>query len=572
MQIFKRIDKFTFLLSKYAWEEEDRFTSKCIGLEEVDEFSFKGDVRKIWPEALKNYLELIFRELYMPERKSYHEAVKLQLNEMYAYINARFKQNVIPRIDYSRPLMKHQLDAIKLTIQHKHTLLSLSMGLGKSIVTATVSKILDCKRTIIIAPAGVIWNWFDDMCNQWGYDPINWTMLNAVKSRCQFAFLEKFVVLNYENVNKYFDYLTLRPVDHIIIDECHMLKSPVAQRTLAVKKLIDHFPDARVTMLTGTPVTNRINDMFSYYKLFGHLLGKNKSYFDRRYLQKSNGYKGKVVGANNIPELRVRHGNFVIRKTAEECLDLPPLIINKYYMDETEMSKEYVETLKKMYQNRMALEEAQENKSIKQLEGEISSNVHSLNRILATSKVTKVIELIDKLWEEGRKVIVFSGYSAPLELLEAHYAEKCVKIDGSVDTYKRSQLIEKYKTKKNCHVFLGNVKAAGVGINLVNSNHVIFMNFPFTPDDIEQPYKRAHRIGQNSTVNVYFTIVKNSIDEHIYNIIIDKSRDINSLIDKGKKGVLNYESEVMNLVFNKLLDNYAKEHGLPSLKQQLTEV
>src|SRR5690606_2444220 len=153
-------------------------------------------------------------------------------------------------------------------------------------------------------------------------------------------------------------------------------------------------------------------------------LGKNKSYFDRRYLQKSNGYKGKVVGANNIPELRVRHGNFVIRKTAEECLDLPPLIINKYYMDETEMSKEYVETLKKMYQNRMALEEAQENKSIKQLEGEISSDVHSLNRILATSKVTKVIELIDKLWEEGRKVIVFSGYSAPLELLEAHYGEK----------------------------------------------------------------------------------------------------------------------------------------------------
>lgn len=572
MQIFKRIDKWTFLVSKYHWEEEDRFTSKCVGFDEVDEYSFKGDVRKIWPEALKKYLELVFRELYMPERKSYYEAVKLQLNEMYAPITKRFKENILPKINYDRPLMKHQIESLKYMIQHKYNLLAYEQGLGKTVTSATISKVLDCKRTIIVSPAGVLWNWFHDMCDDWGYDPINWTMLNAKKSRCQFAFMEKFIVVNYENVKKYMPYLTLRNVDHIIVDECHKLKNSHSLRFLAVKALIDHFPDARVTLLTGTPATNRIDDMFAYYKLFNHLLAKNKSYFDRRYLRKSNGFKGKVTGAINLSELSTRHANMLIRKTAKECLDLPPLVINKYFMDETEMSKEYMDVLEQMYQNRVALQEAKENKSIKQLEGQVSGNVHTLNRILATSKASKVIELIDKLWEEGKKVIVFSGYSAPLEILEQHYGKKCVKIDGSVDTYKRSLLIEKYKTDDNCHVFLGNVKAAGVGINLVNTNHVIFMNFPFTPDDIEQPYKRAHRIGQNSTVNVYFTIVKNSIDEHIYNIIINKSRDINNLIDKNKKGVVNYESDVMNLVFNKLLDNYAKDHNLPIIKKQLTEV
>jgi SNF2 family DNA or RNA helicase len=98
------------------------------------------------------------------------------------------------------------------------------------------------------------------------------------------------------------------------------------------------------------------------------------------------------------------------------------------------------------------------------------------------------------------------------------------------------------------------------------------MNFPFTPDDIEQPQKRAHRIGQKRSVNVYYTIVKNSIDEHIYDLIIDKSTDINSVLDKGKKGVVHY-GNVENKVFNKLISQYAKDNNLEAIvDSKFTEV
>lgn len=566
MQIFQRVSKYTFVFSKHVWSEDDKFTSICIGFVEHNEYSFLGDARKIWPEALKEYMRYVFKELYDPSRKSYLEAINIQLRDIYSTISNRFKDVIVPKITYDKPLMKHQIASLKLMIQHKYNLLSFSQGLGKTITSATISKILDYKRTIIVCPAVVKWNWLHDLCDSWGYDAINFTILDSSKSKCLFAFLEKFVIVNYESIEKHRAYINSKQIDHIIIDESHFIKNPNTGRYLKLNELIKENPNARVTLLTGTPANNRINDLFAYYKITGHPLGKNKSYFDRQYLKKSNGFKGKIVGAKNLDELRVRHSNFMIRKTAEECLDLPPLIINKYYMDESEMNKEYMEVLQKMYQHRIS--RLQSGSTINELENQVSGNVHSLNRILATSKTKHVIDLIDKLWDEGRKVIVFSGYTAPLEILEEHFGSKCVKIDGSIDSFKRSKLIEKFISDKNCHVFLGNVKAAGVGINLINANDVIFLNFPFTPDDIEQPYKRAHRIGQNKTVNVYFTIVKNSIDEHIYNIIVNKSRDINNLLDKGKKGVVDYETNIMDKVFNSLLNKYAKDHGLQQIEEE----
>lgn len=916
LQIFKKLDNYTFLLSKYRWDEEDEFTSTCINLEKIDETSYKGDVRIIWPEALSKYLKLVFPELHAADRSGYLAAVNLQLQGMYKAVKSDFNKEFLSKIDYDRPLFKHQKNAIQLLVQHRCNLLSFDMGLGKAmkfdakiltpngwttidklsvgdliygsngsttvvtgvfpqggknifrveftdgstaeccdehlwsvqsanhkkrgegfrtlslkeimsdlsyangnlkhyipmvntvffdekpvpinpyilgvllgdgsfrnkhislstpdeeivkyfefflpndlrivkrqgdgveygivgdglsnsyiqeikklglmekysnekfvpdiykynhsyvrlqilrglldtdgyisksdgtiqyystseqmtndvielvqsfggiarkkqkrgsykkngvkincqicytitinlpkeiipfkltrrlelmkevkkynptrgikkiipighheaicisvdapdklfvtgdyvlthntITSATISKIMDYQRTVIIAPSGVKWNWFHDMCDEWGFDPINWTILDARKSRCQYAFMEKFVVVNFENIEKHGEYLASKKVDHFIIDEVHLCKNSTTQRFKAVKALLDKFPNARITLLTGTPITNRLDDMVAYYKLLDHPLGKNKSYFSDRYLRRSNGKTGKIIGAQNVKELRVRHWNMMIRKKAEECLDLPPLIINKCYLDEDKMSKEYHELLKEMYQHRA--EQMQEGKSIRQMEGEVSGNIHSLNRILATCKVADVIELIDKLWLEGRKAVVFSGYTAPLDMLKEHYAEKSVKIDGSVDSYNRSLMVERFTKEKNCHVFLGNVQAAGVGINLVNSCDVIMMNFPFTPDRIEQPYKRTHRIGQKQTVNVYMMFVKNSIDQNIYSIVVDKSKDINDLLDKNRKGTINYESGVMNLVFNQVISQYAEDHGLPKLKTEFQEV
>ena len=565
MKIFEQIDNRKFRLQKSVWKEEDRFSAICIGLEEETEFSFVGDVQNVWPEALKKFLFHVFTSIYSADSLAYKKSIFLALNGMYKPIRTELRDTFLSNTGYEKTLYKHQENAIVEMIPHKFNFLSFDMGLGKTISSATLSKMLKIPRTIIIAPAGVKWNWYHDMTDDWGFDPIYWTILDAKKSKCVYAFMERFVVINYEMIEKHWAHLIRQDVGHIIIDEVHNLKNHKTRRHKQAARLVAHFDEARVTMLSGTPITNRANDMFAYFKLANHPLGNNESYFMRRYIQRSSGFKGKIIGAKNIDELSMRQSNFMIRKKAEECLDLPKIIVNKYYIEESEITQEYYDVLEEMYQNKLAISEAKETKGISQIENAVTDNVHSLNRILATSKAKKIIELIDKILSEGRKVLVFATYKAALSALEEHYIGKCVKIDGSVGSHKRDVLIQKFKKDPECTVFLGNVKAAGVGINLVNSSDVIFMNFPFTPDDLEQPQKRAHRIGQVRPVNVYYTIVKNSIDAHIFGIIVDKSQDINAILDKGKKGVISY-GNIMNKVFNQLLTNYAKDKGLKQIE------
>jgi len=485
-----------------------------------------------------------------------------ELKRAYGEVYNNFLENYYPKTKYSRELFKHQKKSLSLMIHRQYNLLSFEQGLGKTITSATLSKILGISRTIVVAPAGVKWNWFHDMTDDWGYDKMLWTILDAKKSKCIYAFHERFVVINYEMIDKHFDHLTKYNVGHIIFDECQKIKNIKTKNYKNAQKLVRRFPKARVTLLSGTPVTNRINDLFAYFKLCNHPIGNNYAAFLRNYTVSTTGRGGaKIVGAKNVEKLRLKISNFMIRKRAEECLDLPDLLIKKYHFEMGDIKGEYEEKFKEIYAQKMELENATDNKERYAIKGKIKANIHTLNRILATSKVQNIIPLIDKLREEGRDVIVFSGYRGPIFALEEHYKETCVKVIGGMDAHEKDKAIQKFVKDENCNVFLGNFKAAGVGINLVNSRDVIFVNFPFTPDDLEQPYKRAHRIGQKENVNVYYTIVKDSIDEHIFSMILDKTQDINSLIDHGKEGVVHY-NQIPNELFKRLVADYERKNNI----------
>lgn len=554
------IDRYTVKMYKPVWSDNEMELADCLGIT-LKEGCYYCDIRNTINKSLFHFLQSCFPSI-MLSNDSVHFRKELfaRLKKMYEDLYAEFTNTHYPSLGYEKELYDHQKEALAQMMYRRVTLLSFEQGLGKTLTSASFSKLLKINRTIVVCPTLVKWNWLEDMTNDWGYDPLLWTILDRVKSKCLYAFLtERFVVVNYEMIEKYFDYLTRAKVDHIIFDECHLIKNTNTRRFKHSKKLVDKFPNARVTLLSGTPFTNRIVDMFGYLKIAKHPLGKSLVKFRSKYAITTGGRSTKVLGAKNVDDLRIKISNFMIRRKADECLDLPPLMIKNYYFDVGELEGEYkakmeeLAELKKEYDKLEGVEKAKKGTEMK-------GNIHTLNRLASESKIRPIIKLIDTLWEEGKKVIVFSGYTAPLDQLEEHYKDRAVKINGSVGAHKRQTLIDKYKKDPNCHVFLGNFKAAGVGINLVNANHVIFMNFPFTPDDLEQPYKRAHRIGQKEKVHVYYTIGRGTIDEHVYGIIKDKSRDINQLIDNNKN-VVNYGS-LESQLFNSLIAQYNKSKGI----------
>ena len=111
------------------------------------------------------------------------------------------------------------------------------------------------------------------------------------------------------------------------------------------------------------------------------------------------------------------------------------------------------------------------------------------------------------------------------------FGDIAVKIDGSVPTDKRNDIVHQFQENPETRLFVGNIKAAGEGITLTAACNVAFLEFPWTPGDLMQAEDRAHRIGQTQCVNVWYLVPKNTIAEHMAEILSDKTKTLSAIID-----------------------------------------
>lgn len=559
---FEFKDKVFLIARKQSpvFSDVENFNARCLGIKIESPTEHIIDFRIVCEKAIRSYLKMVFpRFMSHPYNKAERSDLIAQIKHAYTLRDKHFNNKYIPVINErlpitlnDKPIREYQIDTLVNSLNRRFNLLALDMGLGKTITAALLTVITNSKRTVIICPSLVKFNWLEDMTKEWGFNAMFWTIIDAKPSKTVRAFQEKFVVLNFEQVGKNLKYLLSSDINHIIIDESHFLKNLKSARAKAVLELIKNSPQARVTMLTGTPIVNRVTDFFAYLKISGHPLGSNFELFMKKYCLRSQGDTGKVIGTKNEDELRGLVSNLMIRRKTESCLDLPEININKYFFEFDDIDNHYFEEMNKLRELREEYDKLH-GKEKAQMAHKIKGNIHTLNRIVTTSKVPKIKELVDQLNEDGEKVIVFSSYTKPLEELEILFGKRCVLITGSVDSQERMKRINQFKDDPTKTVFLGNMRAAGIGVNLTNSRHVIFMNFPFTPDQIEQAQKRSHRSGQKRAVFVYYTIAKDSIDEHIFRLVGGKARDISALIDSDGKGVVKYES-LQEQLFKSLLD------------------
>lgn len=525
---------------KKLWHDSELLLAKCFNFEiDINTGQVTAHILYTLKKAIYEFVRIGFKNF----SESIHEQDRR--DKFYGDLEVLYQQKELTVVNhinqylpYASKFYEHQLDTLKQSFYSKYIFLALDMGLGKSLIAGSLSRISRAKRTVIVCPAAVKWNWYRDLTH-WGFNELFFTILDTVKRRQITALNERFVIVNYDILGNFEKYLAATEVDHFIIDEGHYLKNHNSQRFKNIKKITDQFPNARITFLSGTPVSNRVNDIFAYLKLIHHELGQTYSRFLAEYTVRTNQRGGeRVTGGKNLQDLNTKLSNFMIRKTKEECLDLPGKIFLSYRFELDDYREEYDKIIK----------ELAEQKDISSLTG----NLHSLNIITSKAKIPGIKELADDIIEQGKKVVIFGSYTNPINELEAYFGDKCVKITGSVDSFTRDQHIQRFHNDPECMVFLGNMKAAGIGINLTNSSDVIFINFPFTPAELYQATDRCDRIGQKSCVNVHYTFCDDSIDEYIYDIIIDKEKDINTLIDEGKEAVL--RENTTEILIKKLLN------------------
>jgi SWI/SNF-related matrix-associated actin-dependent regulator 1 of chromatin subfamily A len=153
-----------------------------------------------------------------------------------------------------------------------------------------------------------------------------------------------------------------------------------------------------------------------------------------------------------------------------------------------------------------------------------------VRQIIADEKIKNTIELIENTLQQERKVIVFSNFTNSLNKIYEHFKKIAVKLDGSSSMKQRQDSVDKFQNEDKIKVFVGNIKAAGVGLTLTRGDVVIFNDLSFVPADHSQAEDRAYRIGQKNSVSVLYPIFENTIEGIIYDMLDRKKKIISTVL------------------------------------------
>ena len=461
------------------------------------------------------------------------DKVKSKNYEIPKDLNATLRDYQVSGFEFFKTLSDYQFGGI----------LADEMGLGKTIQTIAFLLSNKDKKSIVITPTALIYNWKNELEK---FAPtLKVGLLHASKSEREKILdnIDNYDVLltTYTTYKNDMDKYKNINFDYCIIDEAQNIKNPDAIITKAIKNV-----NAKVRFaLTGTPIENNLMELWSIFDFImpGYLYNKSK-------------FKS-IFGNNdkNIIELKNLIKPFILRRTKKEVIaELPDKIEQKIIIDlEKEHKRAY-----KGYVNlitRKIKENNQDNITVfsyltKLRQLCLSPELMVKNYQGKNSKLDVLINIINDSSDE--KILVFSQFTKVLEVIGKRLNEENISysyLDGKTSAKDRVKLVEEFNTNNN-KVFLISLKAGGTGLNLTSANIVVHFDPWWNPAVEDQASDRAHRIGQKNVVNVIKLIAKGTAEERVINLQETKKELIEDVIN----GNLDNSSTLKNLSKDDIID------------------
>ncbi len=479
--------------------------------------------------------KIYIEKLLVEKEKSYHIWGKFfendEITEFWVPKSSLIKTHTVEKVDVDytkydhRPPLNHQKEAIEKLVGSRRFILADDMGLGKTTATIIAALETGVKKILIICPASLKINWQREIEN---YTDRSVFICEGKK----FPTDQEFVIINYDILKNFYDpkvkeksLIENYGFDLVIMDEAHMVSNPQAQRTKIINSFVKQIK--RVWLLTGTPMTNRPMNYYNLLNIIESPVAQNWMAYAIRYCQGYQFMAGKrkiwnVQGASNLEELRDRTSKQMLRRLKDDVLDLPEKIISPIYLNLK--SKDYEEMMGEYYDWFEKKSEESTSLTIQ------FSKLMKVRKIIANEKVKHTIEIVENIIEQGKKVIIFTNFTETLQLIHNHFGKQSVYLDGSCSKPKRQHAIDEFQDNDKIKVFVGNLKAAGVGITLTAAEVVIMNDLSFVPAEHAQAEDRAYRYGQKNNVLVYYPLFENTIEGAIYNILNHKKKIINTVM------------------------------------------
>ncbi|KAL8244443.1 hypothetical protein R6Q59_010701 [Mikania micrantha] len=445
-------------------------------------------------------------------------------------------------------LLPFQREGVRFVLQHGgRALLADEMGLGKTLQAIAVAAcVRDSWPVLVLTPSSLRLQWAS-MIQQWldipssdilvvlssysGSNKGGYTIIRSNKGNVRLD--GQFNIVSYDAVPKLQGILMSSDFKVVIADESHFLKNAQAKRTSASLPILQK---AQYTMLlSGTPALSRPIELFKQLEALYPNVYKNVHEYGNRYCQ--GGIFGMYQGASNHEELHnLIKATVMIRRLKKDVLsELPVKRRQQVFLDLADKDMKQINALfcelEVIKSKIKACKSKEEAETLKFTEKNIINKIYTES---AEAKIPAVLDYLGTVVEAGCKFIVFAHHQPMIDSIHQFLLKKkvgCIRIDGGTPAGSRQSLVNDFQEKDSIKVAVLSIKAGGVGLTLTAASTVIFAELSWTPGDIIQAEDRAHRIGQVSSVNVYFLLANDTVDDIIWDVVQSKLENLGQMLD-----------------------------------------
>ena len=381
------------------------------------------------------------------------------------------------------------------------------MGLGKTLQALCIMG----ARTLVVCPRSVIHNWRDELLR---FRPSLSVRLYHGASRT-LETPSDVLITTYGTLRQDIDELGARDWSTVVLDEAQNIKNPESQAAQAAFRLKGEFRLA----LSGTPVENRLEELWSLFHFTAPGLLGGRSQFQRHYATPiANGDEPSAA------RLRQRIRPFLLRRLKRDVLqDLPPRTDVTLHIELSDDERAIYETIRRSSRDAVAKLAAPGSNVMAALEALLRLRQAACHPSLLpgqqraqSSKVECLLEALEDATSEGHKALVFSQWTSLLDLIEEALDERkfgYTRLDGQ--TRDRAAVVQDFQRDDGPPILLTSLKAGGTGLNLTAADHVFLMDPWWNPAVEDQAADRAHRIGQQRPVMVYRLVARETVEEGI---------------------------------------------------------
>jgi SNF2 family DNA or RNA helicase len=479
---------------------------------------------------------------------------------------AKLKRGQDPTADLLKTkLLPYQARGAVFAACRGRVVLADDMGLGKTVQALAMTELLHqrrgIERVLVIAPASVKYQWKTEIERFTGRSA---QVIDGFvpRRKTMYAAPAFFNLTSYELVLKDIRYMQdLRP-DLIILDEAQRIRNWTTATARTIKQLKSRY----ALVLTGTPLENKLEELFSVVEFVdGRRLGPAFRFVDQHRMVNE---KGRLIGYRGLDRIHEQLAPILLRRTRQEVLkELPERTDKVFRVPLTSQQAEpyweqsdILARLVRKWEQQGWLSEIDQKRilcCIQNMRMLCNSTFLFDKQTHHSPKLQEFSEIMTDLVVEGdRKAVVFSEYERMTHLAGEELRKLgigFVSLHGGVPSRQRGALIEKFRNDPACKVFLS-TDAGGVGLNLQAASVVVNFEPPWNPARLEQRIGRVHRMGQSRPVHVIHMLTEKSIEERVWETlqlkkslfagVFDSPTDEVSFEKLGRKTMLQAVKEI----------------------------